>query len=104
MRILFRVSATVVLVIGIAATYGLFRAPFSWKFRLMLGTTIALGMYFAWLALRLSLVLGLPTTPNHFDASTITDHPLTKRAILVLLGAAGMLVATIVLGVAGFLE
>ena len=109
MRVLFRVSAVLMMGFLAAGLVAVFRAPFSWPFRFMIGAADLLGIYFGWLLLRISVLLGVPRLTNDSasqldDAKSMFDHPLVRRAIWVLLSAGSLLVATVVLGMTGVLR
>ena len=59
MRTFFKFSAVGLMVFSAAGLVALFRAPFTWRFRLMFGTVEAMAIYFGWLAIRVSKLVGL---------------------------------------------
>jgi hypothetical protein len=106
MRTLLRLSAVGMMVIFAASLVALYRAPFSWMFRLLMSGFLFLGMYFGWLFLKLPLLTEFPaaTSIRRSDALAAFQNPLVRRAIWVLLAAGAVLVATIILGVTGIID
>jgi hypothetical protein len=88
-----------------AGLVAIFRAPFTWRFRLMFGTFEALAIYFGWLLIRVSKLIAWPdeAADNGRDFSFLFRDPLVRRAIWVLLAAGGLMIATIILEVTGLL-
>jgi predicted Co/Zn/Cd cation transporter (cation efflux family) len=109
MRTVFKLSAVGLMLFSAAGIVAVFRAPFTWRFRLMIGTVEALAIYFGWLLIRLSNSFGIPVSADGAadggrDVKSMFREPLVRRAIFVLLAAGALMVATMVLEIIGVLD
>lgn len=105
MRIVFVFSAILMMVLMAAGAVAVFRAPFTWRFRLMIAAVDMLAIYFGWLAIRVSKLIAWPdkSSGNGRDFSFLFRDLLVKRAIWILLAAGRLMIATIILEVTGLL-